>query len=529
MAILAPSQIAKNRKLLYQPSEDDYSQGIVDTLPPIEEIIDTASRDDDTAKKFLDLSVTAKAAADKMVKNQDNSIPFKAPDMAARAKDQEQTPVSNGSMMRKIAGSDDFITDYGLPLLGVLEAIASKGQDPGTTALSAQKQLREQKTYDEQQKEFKSERAQKAIDRRNMQMYLDEVKAIPANAPDYQKRIMKTAIKYEKDPTKVIEYMRNAKSITQLTSEQMDNIIKKYGANSPIVNLAVTDPEKALNYAAQTESSILKGAPVLEQKGKELEQKGEEFHEKLNMTQKELDEKIRHDKKFEDWRNAHDAGYLGVKVSQKQEQFDEMQWPKLVKAVNPLSASSRSAIGVAANSNMRADRALDILYDKHTTANEIKALVDADILAIMKGGVPDAEQLKNGLLNTFGADLQDKMQYWSNNPQEFDNPAVRNRLIEITKGLNHIDNSIIDKNLGMGAASYIPLIQRHPDWWAKVASATQAIGSNTPGSVQPAVGSAAPQPQMDQAAQIKSKLIAKAKAGDAKAQAYLQSKGIAWQ
>jgi hypothetical protein len=162
------------------------------------------------------------------------------------------------------------------------------------------------------------------------------------------------------------------------------------------------------------------------------------------------------------------SGSSNVKFEQKQEQFDETNWPKLVKLISPLNASSRSVLGVAGTSNMRADRALSILNDPKTTVNEIKSLVDTDILGIMKGGVPDAEQLKNGLIKTFGTDALEKLQYWSSNPKEFSNPAVRQRLIEITHGLKDVDNKIINDMLGVGASAYIPMINRHPDWWEQV-------------------------------------------------------------
>lgn len=195
------------------------------------------------------------------------------------------------------------------------------------------------------------------------------------------------------------------------------------------------------------------------------------------LKEKEAAEVARHNKAMEDWKNSHQSG-AGIQLSQKQNQFDETQWPKLMDKINPLKQSSRSVLGVAASSNMRADRALSILKDPKTTANEIKSLVDTDILAIMKGGVPDAEQLKNGLIKTFGADMQEKLQYMSSNPQEFNNPAVRKRLIDITTGLKAIDNKIIEDAIGIGGASYIPLINRHPDWWAQ---ATKAVTKTAEG------------------------------------------------
>jgi hypothetical protein len=213
-----------------------------------------------------------------------------------------------------------------------------------------------------------------------------------------------------------------------------------------------------------------------------------------------------------DKKNRLPAG-PSLALSQKQEQFDETNWAKLAKIVSPLNASSRSVLGVAGTSNMRADRALSILNDPKTTANEIKALVDTDILAIMKGAVPDAEQLKNGLIQTFGTDALSKVQYWSSNPMQFNNKEVRKRLLEITYGLKTIDNKIIEDMLGVGGASYIPLIARHPDWWEQLKGAVSqtTAGTATPGTPNP----------FDE-------LKVHAKNGDPKAQAYLKSKGIAW-
>jgi hypothetical protein len=183
-----------------------------------------------------------------------------------------------------------------------------------------------------------------------------------------------------------------------------------------------------------------------------------------------------------DKKNRIPAG-PSLALSQHQGQFDETNWAKLAKLVSPLNASSRSVLGVAGTSNMRADRALaildDALNDPNSSVSEIKALVDTDILGIMKGGVPDAEQIKNGLLNTFGSDVQSKLQFWSSQPQQFKNKDVINRLIEITHGLKAVDNKIIDDMLGVGGASYIPLIARHPDWWEQLKGAVTKTAAGT--------------------------------------------------
>ena len=210
-------------------------------------------------------------------------------------------------------------------------------------------------------------------------------------------------------------------------------------------------------------------------------------------------------------------------LSQKQQQFDEQQWPKLMKAMSPLNASSRSAVGVAASSNMRADRALSVLDDPKASPDQIQQLVVADIMGIMKGGVPDAEQLKTGLMQTFGADLQNKLQYWSSNPGEFKNQAVRDRLREVTVGLKTIDNNVITQNAGIGAASYSALIARHPDWWKQGQAAINSV-------VPDAANGAQQKPQTigDSVSSAIAALKAKAASGDPKAQAYLKSKGQSW-
>jgi hypothetical protein len=232
--------------------------------------------------------------------------------------------------------------------------------------------------------------------------------------------------------------------------------------------------------------------------------------------------KLAEEKRWHDMQNAKgNIKYTsdgGIQLSPKQKQWDEQHWPALVKLMNPLTASSRGAVGVAASSNMRADRALERLNDPKVMPDEIQRLVVTDIMAIMKGGVPDAEQLRAGLLKTFGQELQTRLQHWSDNPQQYNNQAVKEQLKRIVLGLKQIDNNVINQNAGMGAASYIGLIGRHPDWWQQVQGAVSEIVPSVPASAGEQPTS---HPQDSEAIQW-----AKTHVGDPRSTKILQANGL---
>jgi hypothetical protein len=175
-----------------------------------------------------------------------------------------------------------------------------------------------------------------------------------------------------------------------------------------------------------------------------------------------------------------------VVLSQKQNQWDETNWPKLTKLASPLNASSRSAVGVAALANMRADRALRLLDQEHPNVEDIKNLITPDLFGIMNGGVPHAEQLKEGYMGSLGADVMGRWQKLTGNPQDYTNKAVLSHIRDVITNLKQVDNDIISKNAGVAEASYPGLIARHPDWWAKSMAAMNS--GNNPVEPQAASG-----------------------------------------
>jgi hypothetical protein len=150
--------------------------------------------------------------------------------------------------------------------------------------------------------------------------------------------------------------------------------------------------------------------------------------------------------------------------------------------INALDRPKSTAVGMAGNNNIRADRATDILNDPGSTAADI-ALATADLLYIMQGGAPLAEQVKTGVEKSAGADWQNWLSYVTSNPKEFDNPAVRGRLKKVIDGIKQVDNKVISDNIGIEAATFKDLINKYPDWWSEVTNAvlkTTATGNEAP-------------------------------------------------
>jgi hypothetical protein len=175
---------------------------------------------------------------------------------------------------------------------------------------------------------------------------------------------------------------------------------------------------------------------------------------------------------------AGKAGAVDIRHKEQEDQFDAKMLERIGKAVNVLSTGSKLVVTLAAKANMQSDRAMQVLINPKATNEDIQGLAVTDIAALMKGGVPDKELIKSNTYNSLSKKFSDVMTFITATPQAANTPAIRQKLIEVVKGLKQIDNKIIQDNLGIEAVVYEPFIKRHPDTWQRL---TEAVGKTTQG------------------------------------------------
>jgi hypothetical protein len=186
-------------------------------------------------------------------------------------------------------------------------------------------------------------------------------------------------------------------------------------------------------------------------------------------------------------------------------------WVQLGHDVNALGATSRKALGVAANANMRADRALERLSPNMTP--EDKDLVVTDIMGLMKGGSPDEIQIKRGMYNTLSQEATALLERVIGDPTALNNPEVLDKLKETVTSIKEIDNNVIKRNLGINAIMYEPFIKADPGRFQRL---TNAIMETTlaPGE-KAKEATATPTTETPGAGETPEQKIARLKAGGA--------------
>ena len=171
----------------------------------------------------------------------------------------------------------------------------------------------------------------------------------------------------------------------------------------------------------------------------------------------------------------------------------QSEWDKLNRQTNPSVAPRGSLLGVAAQNNSRADRALSNLNDPKMVTQQLDA-VTTDIAGVMQGGNPHesgiAGQNFNNILTRWAA-LKSQLMA---SPQAIQAPATVAKLKQIVMDIKRVDNKIITDNLRTNAIAFKGIIQKDPSRWAdyqkSVLETTQAATDNPGGN-----GGGTPHPQ----------------------------------
>jgi hypothetical protein len=203
----------------YIPPDADVSQGLYNPAPAGA----TAVSDDDQAAHL-------KPMVESVGIDSGNVPPVNertAPQTAAMMRNPD---VSRDSMKSKIDSlfSGDTYTNYTLPFLGILEAVATQGKSPGTAALNVRNQVLDERkmklTEEEKTVEMQGQRedqAQKTVQRKLLQEKQAKVKAIPLDAPDYAQQVAKIEMQYNITPEEAMNYQRVFKQQKSLSPQEL--------------------------------------------------------------------------------------------------------------------------------------------------------------------------------------------------------------------------------------------------------------------------------------------------------------------
>lgn len=163
----------------------------------------------------------------------------------------------------------------------------------------------------------------------------------------------------------------------------------------------------------------------------------------------------------------------------RDEQFWQKQWVDTAKDMDLSKASSRTPLGVATTNNMKAGRALKLLDSNKTFTPQDMSLITTDLTAMMKGGSPDEELLRQqqyGNLQTSGVQLLQKI---LSKPENLNTPEVKQHLREIIKGIVEVDNGVIRGHIDNIESGRADVIAKRPKDWEKLkAKALSKIEDN---------------------------------------------------
>ena len=171
----------------------------------------------------------------------------------------------------------------------------------------------------------------------------------------------------------------------------------------------------------------------------------------------------------------------------KEERLMGIQWANLTRQVNPANATRGSLIGTLGQNNARAMRGLLLVKNPYTTAE--KAAVTNDIAAIMQGGVPHEQNIRQMGYGTYWDRLADFKTKITADPSLLDQPGIRAQLNKDINELLKVDQYIVDANMDTLAAGYQNVIASDPDRWEKIKAGvkSQIMLPETQGPVNQAV------------------------------------------
>lgn len=173
-----------------------------------------------------------------------------------------------------------------------------------------------------------------------------------------------------------------------------------------------------------------------------------------------------------------------VALSEKKDQFNQRQWTIFINKNTPSLASSRSTLGMAANGNLRADRALSTVQNNSVMTYQDLGNVVGDLAGIYQGGAPTDMGMKHQQYETIQAKIANIKQYMTGKPQDAVPPAIKQKIMEVIQSLKSVNNEAIKNHLNSQEKAQKNLIANFPDQWSEFRQQVEQnyMGSNNAGN-----------------------------------------------
>ena len=172
-------------------------------------------------------------------------------------------------------------------------------------------------------------------------------------------------------------------------------------------------------------------------------------------------------------------------IGTKEDQFYQKEWDKIVKETNPLTASSRSTLGMASKANFQADRAITTLSHPIVT-NQEGGNVMADIAAIYQTGSPTEFGMSHQQYTTLYGKIQGAIQAVSGKPQDAMPTAIKQRLLGVLKDMKGTNSQVLKQQLDFTEKAKAKVIKRFPDEWKDIRDTLESKKpDNMPGQTSP--------------------------------------------
>ncbi len=257
------------------------------------------------------------------------------------------------------------------------------------------------------------------------------------------------------------------------------------GQNKPTFAGGI-DPNQPLNQAKSTYLQNIMERKATEDRmlalqGLKGEQATKAQEAKSTQATSLEDLKAQHKQELLEWQKANPKP-ASQSLGLRDEQFWERQKVSAGKDLNVSRASSRSPLGVAVTNNQKARRALKLLEGKGTFTPQDQSLITTDLTAMMKGGSPDEELLRQQQYPSYYASGINLLQKITAKPQNLNDPEIKAHLKEVITGIVNVDDNVIKDHIDSTENQYADLIAKDPKWWEKTKSTASRNLFNEVGS-----------------------------------------------
>jgi hypothetical protein len=163
---------------------------------------------------------------------------------------------------------------------------------------------------------------------------------------------------------------------------------------------------------------------------------------------------------------------------------DRNSFRKVAKDSEAEMATQGSSLGLAAVAKTKGERALQLLSNETNTPEEL-GLIEEDIAAIIKGGVPtDLGQKTAEYKNIYRSFAKLKEQI-TGEPEAVNTEGIRNRLKGVLSEMNALSNRIIENHYKIKGLEIKDVLDRNPelkDQWGDLIKARAEQMAYVPGS-----------------------------------------------